>query len=158
MSEERGAGSWERGARFAGANFTAGGRELLRIGLGKPATRFWRKPRELEARSAKHLPYLVNCPQCADDICSFTVRRFCCSQMSGAAKEIISARKTAGRSSGTIIPSPVTKPPGRAGAIVKATRADLARLFGTRKNADSLGRNFTRVTGAEWWTENLKGR
>src|SRR5213082_2880146 len=24
-----------------GANFTAGGRELLRIDLGKPATRFW---------------------------------------------------------------------------------------------------------------------
>jgi len=31
--------------RFAGANFTAGGREpFLRVGLGKPTTRFWWKP------------------------------------------------------------------------------------------------------------------
>jgi hypothetical protein len=30
--------------RFAGANFTAGGHELWRVGLGKPAPRFWGKP------------------------------------------------------------------------------------------------------------------
>jgi len=27
--------------RFAGANFTAGGRALMQVGLGKPAIRFW---------------------------------------------------------------------------------------------------------------------
>lgn len=30
-----------RNKRFAGANFAAGGHELLRVGLGKPTARFW---------------------------------------------------------------------------------------------------------------------
>jgi hypothetical protein len=36
-----------RAQRFAGANFTAGGRELLRVGLGKPTSRFGETEREL---------------------------------------------------------------------------------------------------------------